>query len=86
MSTVATLLALTVSLVSLLYLRHVDAKRRRAFHLPVWGTKRYSTQAWVLCLLPGLVLLGMAMYAAFIMWFAAFSLVGWIVALKKPVA
>lgn len=85
MSTLSvTLLALVASMMFLLYLRHTDPKRRRVFGLANWGTRRYAKQAWILCLSPGLILLLTQFYAAFIMWFAAFSLVGWLMALPKP--
>lgn len=80
----ATLLALVVSLLCLLYLRNSDPKRRRVYRLSVCGKKRYVTLGWILCFLPGVLLLSFELYSSFIMWFVALSLVGWIVALPKP--
>lgn len=82
--TITTLMALIASLSFLFYLRNTDSKRRRSHHLPAWEKQRYTKQAWILSLLPGMVLLCIQSYAAFIMWFAAFSLIGWFVALPKP--
>ncbi len=82
---ILTFLSLLVSFAALLYLRNSDPKLRRVYGLSSWGTKRYVKQALFICLAPGIFLLLIACYSAFIMWFAAFSLVGWIVAWKKPV-
>lgn len=82
---ILTLLALSVSGLSLVYLRASDPKLRRVYGLPGWGTKRYVNSALFVCFLPGLALLVLPNFSAFIMWFAALSLVGWGVALKKPV-
>ncbi|OUR74601.1 hypothetical protein A9Q78_00250 [Methylophaga sp. 41_12_T18] len=79
-----TLFALVTSLICLLYLRNTDPKRRRVFRLTKWDSKRYSGLAWLLCFVPGVALLVTAQYPAFIMWFAALSVVGWLVALPKP--
>lgn len=79
-----TLTALIVSLLCLLYLRKSDPKRRRVYRLGVWDKKRYESTAWILCFLPGFTLLFIAEYSAFILWFAALSLLGWAVAIKKP--
>ncbi|PCJ33166.1 MAG: hypothetical protein COA90_00600 [Gammaproteobacteria bacterium] len=79
-----TLLACAVSFTCLVYLRNRDPKRRRVFRLAVWDKKRYPTLAWLLCFIPGVVLLYIEQYSAFIMWLAALSLIGWTVALPKP--
>jgi hypothetical protein len=79
-----TLMALFVSALCLSYLCHSDTKRRRVYGLPEWGTTRYLKQAWLISVLPGLVLLFMGSYAALIMWLAAYSLLGWCIALIKP--
>lgn len=81
---VFTILALAVSLAAMCYLRHSDPKRRRAHRLPAWQQKRYPSLGWILSIVPGLVLLLLKAYAAFIMWFAAYSLLGWLIALPKP--
>jgi hypothetical protein len=81
---IATLLALVISFASLLYLRNTDAKRRRVFNLPVWTHPKFQILAWGVCVLPGIILLYLALYSPFIMWFAALSLLGWFVALPKP--
>jgi amino acid transporter len=80
----ATLIALTISFISLVYLRNTDTKRRRVFNLPLWTKPKFQLVAWSVCLLPGVILLYLALYAPFIMWFAALSLLGWFVALPKP--
>lgn len=79
-----TLLALGVSFLAMLYLRNTDPKRRRSHRLPTLSKKRYQRLGWILSLTPGLVLLLLHVYPAFIMWFAAFSLIGWFIALPKP--
>lgn len=85
MSSVAiTLIALLFSATAMFYLRHTDAKRRRSHRLAAWPQKRYAKTAWALSLLPGAILLLTKTSAAFIMWFAAFSLIGWLIALSKP--
>ncbi len=84
--TVLTAIAMTVSVIALLYLRNTDAKRRRSHHLPAWDKPRYAVLAWLFSCLPGVTLLLLQAYAAFIMWYAAYSLVGWLVALPKPKA
>lgn len=81
---ICTVLALGVSLMAMLYLRNSDPKRRRSHRLPSWGGVRYQRLAWIVSLAPGLLLLAWPLYSAFIMWFAAFSLVGWLIALPKP--
>lgn len=81
---ISTLLALVISFVSFLYLRNTDPKRRRVHHQPAWQQKRYQKIIWVVSILPGAVLIFLETYAAFIMWFAAFSLIGWLVAIPKP--
>lgn len=83
-SIIITLLALFFSAIAMFYLRHTDAKRRRSHRQPAWAKKRYTKTAWALSLLPGFVLLLMQAFAALIMWFAAYSLVGWIIAVSKP--
>lgn len=81
---VFTVLALVVSLAAMCYLRNSDPKRRRAHRLPAWQQKRHPSVAWLLSITPGLVLLGLEVYPAFIMWFAAYSLMGWLIALPRP--
>lgn len=81
---IATLIALTITFSALVYLRNSDTKRRRVFNLPRWTRPKFQLLAWSICLLPGVILLYLTLYAPFIMWFAALSLLGWIVALPKP--
>ncbi len=83
-SVVITLIALLFSAIAMFYLRHTDAKRRRSHRQPAWAKKRYTKTAWLLSLLPGVILLLMQAFAALIMWFAAFSLIGWLIAVSKP--
>jgi hypothetical protein len=82
---ILTLLALSISGLSLVYLRASDPKLRRVYGLAGWGTKRHVNAALVVCFLPGLALILLANFSAFIMWFVALSLVGWGVAVKKPI-
>jgi hypothetical protein len=86
MSTIFTLSALAISALFIAYLSVSDPKRRRVYGLANWGTKRYTKEAWCMSLLPGFILITLQSYAAFIMWMAAMSLVGWLIALPKPVA
>lgn len=79
-------LSLVVSLLALLFLRQTDPKRRRIYHLPKWDKKRFSKLAWLVSLTPGPILLIVEAYAPFIMWFAAYSFLGWVIALPKPAA
>lgn len=79
-----TLLALAVSCIAMLYLRNTDSKRRRSHRMPSWDKPRYTSLAWTISFIPGVVLLTIDATAAFIMWLAAFSLIGWLIALPKP--
>ncbi len=79
-----TVLALTLSLLAMLYLRNANPKRRRSHRLAVLNKKHYQSLGWILSIVPGLVLLLLNVYAAFIMWFAAYSLMGWLIALPRP--
>lgn len=79
-----TLIALLISALAMRHLRNTDTKRRRAHRLPDNNQPRYTRLALCISLLPGLVLLWLDNAAPFIMWLAAFSLLGWFVALPKP--
>lgn len=81
---IATLMGLAVSSVTLLYLRNTNTKRRRIYNLPKLTRPDFQAVAWLVCLLPGLILLSLALYSSFIMWFMALSLVGWGVAVPQP--
>lgn len=83
-SVVVTLLALVISAVAMFYLRNTDSKRRRSHRQPTWPNRRYVKFAWAISLLPGVILLLVKAAGAFIMWFAAYSLIGWLIARAKP--
>lgn len=79
-----TLAALCLSLLCLIYLRNTDPKRRRVYRLNALTGSRLSALGWLLCLIPGVVLFYLEFYGPFIMWFAALSVIGWLVSLPKP--
>lgn len=79
-----TLIALLVSLLSLIYLCKTDPKRRRTYKRKLIVKNRYQSLAWLICLLPGIILILLELYPAFVMWAAALTLIGWLVAIKKP--
>lgn len=84
-TTVATLLSLLVSGLGLAFLNHTDAKRRRTYGLSVWEKPHQRRWAWAVVLLPSLFLMMTAHWPAFIMWLTAVSLLGWGLAVRKPV-
>lgn len=86
MAELTTLIALAVSLVAFVYLRLTDPRIRQVYRLPASSTKRYTGLAWLISLLPGVILLLTGQNTPFVMWFAAVPLIGWLVALPKPEA
>ena len=88
MSTVLYFLAATgVSLGGLWLLLKTDRKRQRVFF------KRIETQvsgvtpaAWIVTLVPGVLLLTGAQYSAFLSWIGCLTVAGWLLAARSPVA
>lgn len=84
MAEFSTLLALAATMAVFAWIRHTDPKNRHAHKAPPYQGKRNTTLWWLLSMVPGGVLLLLQQNAAFVMWFAAFPLLGWLVALPKP--
>ena len=85
MTVLVTLGALAVSLAALSWLATTDAKRRRVFSLePV---ERDLWQVWcalILVSVPGVLLLVAGNGAAFTVWIAAVTVLGWVLAAVTP--
>lgn len=79
-----TLLAIAVSAVGVAHLTAVDPKRRRAFRLDAPSKPGRTGLAWAALYIPGLVLLVMDQWAAFLMWLGGAPLVGWGIAATPP--
>lgn len=77
MITFVTLLSIAVSMVALLWLSHVDPKRRSAFRLPPYTGARRTKLAWTIALLPGLFVIPLAGGPGFVLWLGALTVVGW---------
>lgn len=82
---VAFLIATAVSVASVFLLRATDEKRRRVF----FGDRETFAPAvramgWGGIVLPGLVLLGMQHYSAFLSWFGLITVAGWLIAARAP--
>lgn len=83
--TMVALLAIAISSIGLMYLTHTDPKRRRAHRMP---TSNRSTIAVVLAMLmvcsPLIWVLAIEHYGALCMWLAGITVIGWLMAWKRP--
>ena len=79
----ATLAAVTVTLLALAYLTATDPKRRRAFKLPP-TRRRFAWPVAVLVFAPGVALLAAGQAAAFAIWLGAVTVLGWLIAARAP--
>lgn len=83
--TVVTLLAVIISSIGMLYLAHTDPKRRRAHRLA--SAERTTAQVAMVTALvfsPLIWMLAIEHYGALCMWLAAITVVGWLIAWKRP--
>jgi hypothetical protein len=83
MTELHTLAAVLVSLAGLGYLAAFDPKRRRVFRLPP-RARRWAVPAWLLVLAPGAALLWAGDGAAFVVWLGAATVLGWLMASRRP--
>lgn len=84
MSGLAAVPALAVTLVALGWLTVTDPKRRRAFRRPTFTGRRRVAVAWMVVLLPGVLLLATGEAAGFLIWMGAASVAGWAMAAIPP--
>ena len=75
-----TLAALAVSLGALIFVRAHDPKRRRVLGLAAGTAPSYSGLGWAVAFFPGVALLAIGNPAAFILWIAALTVLGWLMA------
>ena len=75
-----TLAALAISLPALYALRWTDPKRRRILELPMLTGQRRTVLPWLGVFLPGIVLFVIGASAALIIWLAALTVLGWLLA------
>lgn len=68
------------------YLTIHDPKRRRAFRLGEGSPPQRKGLAWAALYLPGLALLIVDQWAAFLMWLGGAPIVGWAIAVIPPTA
>ncbi|MEM9168355.1 MAG: hypothetical protein AAGC56_01775 [Pseudomonadota bacterium] len=79
------LAALAVSAAALWYLQRIDPKRARVFNRGAQGeTPSRPRLAWGVGLAPGLILPALGELSAFLTWLGAITVVGWLIALKRP--
>ena len=77
--------ACAVSGLAIVYLLLIDDKRIRAFRLSrPRKLPAYKGAGWMLLLSPGLILPMTGQLSAFLSWFGAVTLLGWLVAMKQP--
>lgn len=81
---IAAFLCVLVSATAFAYLAATDSKRRRAFRLEAWQGRRWSRTAWLLALVPGVLLLAFGTAAAFVVWLGTVTVLGWRVAALEP--
>lgn len=84
MTVLASLLALAISVAGLVYLTATDPKRRRSFRLS--ARPRFAIVGWIVAIAPGAALLVAGETAAFLIWIAAATIVGWLLAARPPAA
>lgn len=85
MDLIITLSSIILSSVFLNVLVIHDPKRRRAHQLPALpNNQNHQRLWWSFILLPGLLLIIVQWYAAFILWLAGISIIGWVIALLPP--
>lgn len=81
------LAATAVSLGGLWLLMKKDRKRQRVFFKTIETKANVVTPAaWIVTLVPGVVLLAGAQYSAFLSWIGGLTVVGWLIAARPPVA
>lgn len=83
----ATFGAIAVSTVAILWLRHIDPKRARVLNRSVTGEppKFIRPLGWTFTLLPMAALIALGNIAALIIWFAAMTVIGWLLAGQRGV-
>lgn len=79
-----TLLASFISITGMLYLRHVNTKRRRVFKLSESTVPARPVLGWLGVLAPLFILIITGDMAALIVWLAIITLAGWLIAFQKP--
>ncbi len=86
MTLLSFLAACCLSGAGLAWLAAINPKRRRVYGLPR-RVGRGAWQAWgaaSLVLLPGLALPALGQVAAFVLWLGAVTVMGWLIALRRP--
>lgn len=80
----ATVIAIALSLIALGYLSAKDPKRRRVYRrLPV-PDQTVVKLAWIVVLLPGVLLLSFGQTAPFVIWFGGTSFLGCVMSYRRP--
>ncbi|GAB3273163.1 hypothetical protein GCM10027297_06230 [Parahaliea aestuarii] len=86
MSLILFLVASLLSGLGLAWLAAVNPKRRRVYGLsrpaPVVPWQKWAMA--VLVLLPGVLLVVFGQVAGFVLWLGAVTVIGWMVALRRP--
>ncbi|MEM8661558.1 MAG: hypothetical protein AAGF35_11795 [Pseudomonadota bacterium] len=78
------LLGWMVSGLCLLLIARRDPKRFRAHSLPVPTDQRYRGLLFIASLLPGVAIAMTGSVSAVIMWAGGWTVLGWLLALKRP--
>lgn len=85
MSTLYCVIAISATMLALVYLTLMDPKRIRVFKLKAVDAYPYKPRlAWVITFLPGIVLLFLGQASAFLAWLGAVPVVGWLLVLFMP--
>ncbi|MEM7400027.1 MAG: hypothetical protein AAF354_14005 [Pseudomonadota bacterium] len=79
-----TLASIALTAAGAAYLTAHDAKRRRAFRLSEGPAPRRKALTWTALYLPGVALLILDQWAAFLMWLGGAPLIGWAIAVTPP--
>lgn len=82
------LTATAVSCLGLVLLLRFNKKRQRVYFKgrPQRGSHTLTLGGWLLVLIPGVALLFLGQWSAFLSWFGGLTVIGWLVAVKKPTA
>ncbi|MEM9617952.1 MAG: hypothetical protein AAF936_08335 [Pseudomonadota bacterium] len=80
-----TVAAIAVSTLAVLWLRRIDPKRTRVLNKSATGepSKPMRLLGWALALLPMAALIALGNIAAFIIWLAAMTVIGWLLARQR---
>lgn len=79
-----TLMAIFISVLGIYRHLTTNLKRRHGMRQAAYEGNAYTALAWIVVIVPGLILLVIGQSAAFVMWLGALPIIGWLLSMRSP--